>query len=71
MYVKKKNIREGKTKIIITNNSFDFKHFVESIDIKCFIYTFYTKEDWPALKTISSFIQVKSGSVPTWISQVC
>merc|ERR1712113_867355 len=87
MHVKKKNIREGKTRIIITNNlfgfykkkheiktfinfdipnsSFDYKHCIESIDIKCFIYTFHTKEDWPALKTIASFIQAKSGSFLT------
>merc|ERR1712187_834441 len=77
MYIKKKNIREGKTRIIITNNlfgfskelheintlinfdfphsSFDYMHFVERIGKnRCFIYTFYTKEDWPALKTVAS-----------------
>merc|ERR1712187_1031648 len=81
MYIKKKNIREGKTRIIITNNlfgfskelheinilinfdfphsSFDYMHFVERIDIKYFIYTFYTKEDWSVFKTVVFFIQAK------------
>merc|ERR1712157_111583 len=78
MYIKKKNIREGKTKIIITNNLFGFSKELHEINTlinfdfphSSFDYMHCVERiDWSVFKTVVFFIQAKGGLVPNWILQ--